>query len=151
MVGRPSSPGASRTGVRAERLGHLRRAAPASWSSPSIATVAPWSAAIARSVSANATSGWNAPICVPAAIAGARTSAPSAPLVWTIAWPLYIRIARGERLDRIVGHGEDDQLDLLDEGLRLGERRGALDELPGTGRAGPGRGWRRRGSASRRG
>ena len=56
-----------------------------------MATVAPWSAATARSVSAKATSGWNAPICVPAAIAGARTSAPSAPLVWTIAWPPYIR------------------------------------------------------------
>ena len=63
----------------------------ASWSSPSIATVAPWSAATARSVSAKATSGWNAPICVPAACAGARTSASSAPLVWTMAWPLYIR------------------------------------------------------------
>ena len=63
----------------------------ASWSSPSIAIVAPWSAATARSVSAKATSGWNAPIWVPAAIAGARTSAPSAPLVWIIAWPLYIR------------------------------------------------------------
>ena len=66
----------------------------ASWSSPSIATVAPRSAAIARSVSAKATSGWNEPTCVPAAIAGSRTSAPSAPLVWTIAWPLYIRMLR---------------------------------------------------------
>ncbi len=56
-----------------------------------MATVAPWSAAIARSVSAKATSGWNEPICVPAAIAGCRTSAPSAPLVWIIAWPPYIR------------------------------------------------------------
>ena len=93
----------------------------ASWSSPSIATVAPWSAATARSVSAKATSGWNAPIWVPAAIAGARTSAPRAPLVWIIAWPLYIRTLARHRLDRVVGDGQDDELDLLDEGLRLGE------------------------------
>ena len=33
-----------------------------------------------------------------------------------------------QRRDHVVGHGEDDQLDLLDEGLRLGERARPLDE-----------------------
>src|SRR5450759_1395756 len=56
-----------------------------------MAIVAPWSAVSARSRSANATSGWNAPACVPAAIAGSSTSAPSRPLVWTSAWPAYSR------------------------------------------------------------
>ena len=107
-----------------------RPAASASWSSPSIATVAPWRAATARSVSAKATSGWNAPTWVPAAIAGARTSAPSAPLVWIIAWPLYIRSAPASGRDRIVGDGQDDQLDLVDERLRVGERAAHLDERP---------------------
>ncbi len=91
-----------------------------------MATVAPWSAATARSVSANATSGWKAPTCVPAAIAGSRTSAPSAPLVWTMAWPLYIRTLGGEVGDRVVGDRDDDELDLLDEGLRFGERPRAV-------------------------
>ena len=45
----------------------------------------------------------------PAAIAGARTSAPSAPLVWTIAWPRTCRSAAGERRDGVVGDGEDDR------------------------------------------
>src|SRR5262245_31533524 len=68
----------------------MRASRAASWSSPSIAIVAPWSASTARSVSAKATSGWNEPTCVPAAIAGASTDASRAPLVWTIAWPLYM-------------------------------------------------------------
>ena len=101
---------------------------PASWSSPSMATVAPWSAATARSVSAKATSGWNAPIWVPAAIAGARTSAPSAPLVWIIAWPLYIRSDPASRRDRVVGDGQDDQLDLVEDRLRVGEGAGDVDQ-----------------------
>ena len=93
-----------------------------------MATVAPWSAATARSVSAKATSGWNAPIWVPAAIAGARTSAPSAPLVWIIAWPLYIRSEPASAGDRVVGDGQDDQLDLVEDRLRVGEDAGDVDQ-----------------------
>ena len=48
--------------------------------------------------------------------------------MWTIAWPLYSRVCRGERGERVVGDGDDDQLDLLDEGLRLGERPGAAGQ-----------------------
>ena len=50
----------------------IRASRSRSWSSPSIAIVAPWSAATARSMSANATSGWNDPTWVPAAIAPAE-------------------------------------------------------------------------------
>ena len=61
----PSSP--ARAGPRWPRSPRpCRPSIAASWSSPSMATVAPWSAATARSVSANATSGWNDPIWVPA-------------------------------------------------------------------------------------
>ena len=123
----------------------------ASWSSPSMATVAPWSAAIARSVSAKATSGWNAPTWVPAAIAGARTSAPRAPLVWTMAWPLYIRTLAASGADGVVRDGDDDELDLLDERLWLGEGPRALDLARRSARGAPGRDWRRRGPASRPG
>ena len=35
---------------------------------------------------------------------------------------------RGQRGDGVVRDGDDDQLDLLDEGLRLGERTGPADE-----------------------
>ena len=113
------------------------RAGRASWSSPSIAIVAPWSAATARSVSAKATSGWNEPTCVPAAIAGARTSAPSRPLVWIIAWPLYMWSRAGDRRDRVVGDGEDDQLDLVDERRRPRRTRGRPGRGRGTARAAP--------------
>ena len=87
----PSCPGARRTAC-APIASAISASRATSWSSPSTATVAPWSAATARSVSAKATSGWKLPTWVPAAIAGSRTSAPSAPLVWTSAWPLYSRI-----------------------------------------------------------
>ena len=91
------------------------------------------------------------PTWVPAAMAGARTSAPSAPLVWTIAWPLYSRTRRGERRERVVRDGHDDQLDLLDEGLRLGEGPRAAGQPGQALAAGRGRGWRRPGPASRPG
>ena len=86
-----------------------------------MATVAPWSAATARSVSAKATSGWNDPIWVPAAWAGSRTSAPSAPCVdhrLTAVHP----DRRCKRRERIVGDRQDDEFDLLDEGLGVDER-----------------------------
>ena len=82
----------------ADRLRHLGRCA-ASSSSPSMATVAPGSAARARSRSANATSGWNAPACVPAAIAGrapphpARRSCGPSPGPRTAGWTPRRRIA----------------------------------------------------------
>ena len=120
----PSSPGARRTAWAPNRSAMSASIAARS-SSPSIATVAPWSAAIARSVSANATSGWNAPTCVPAAIAGSEHlgSERAARVDHRLA-AVHPDLA-GERLDRVVRHGQDDQLDLLDEGLRLGERPGA--------------------------
>ena len=128
----------------------IRASRSASWSSPSIAIVAPWRAATARSVSAKATSGWNEPICVPAAIAGASTSAPSSAAGVDHRLAAVHPEAARQRRDRIVRDGEDDQLDLLDEGLGLDERpRGARPGC-GTARAGRHRGWRRRGSASRR-
>ena len=101
----------------------------ASSSSPSIATVAPGRAASARSRSANATSGWNAPACVPAAIAGRRASAPRTPLVWMSAWPAYRRRRLRDRDDDVVGDREDHELDVVDEGVRLGEPAGAGDVL----------------------
>ena len=109
----------------------------ASSSSPSIAIVAPCRAASARSRSANATSGWNAPAWVPAARAGRSTSAPSRPLVWTIAWPAYRRSDAGDRDDRVVGDREDHELDVVDERIRLGEPACAGDvraePLPAAG------------------
>ena len=123
---RPCSRGQpDRRSRRAPRPSSARSAA--SSSSPSIAMVAPWRAATARSVSANATSGWNAPICVPAAIAGSRTSAPSTPLVWTIAWPPYRRSSAASRADRVVRDGQDDQLDLVEDGVASAKAR-----APGT-------------------
>ena len=38
--------------------------------------------------------------------------------------------AGGEGRDHVVGDGQDDQLDLLNEGLRLGERAHPVHELP---------------------
>ena len=61
-------------------------------------------------------------------MAGARTSAPSAPLVWIMAWPPYIRSDPRERRDRIVGDGQDDQLDLVEDGLRIGEDAADVDQ-----------------------
>ena len=66
--GRPASRRARAGPACAPRASAIRASSAASWSSPSIATVAPWSAATARSVSAKATSGWNDPTCVPAAM-----------------------------------------------------------------------------------
>ena len=57
----------------------------------------------------------------------------------------------GERPDRVVGDGEDDQLDLLDQRLRLGEGARTLDGARRTAAGGPRRGSPRRGSASRHG
>ena len=98
-----------------------------SCSSPSIATVAPWRAATARSVSAKATSGWNDPICVPAAIAGARTAASRR------RWcgPSPGRCTSGgppATADRVVRDRDDDQLDLVEERRRLGKRAAAVDQ-----------------------
>ncbi len=93
----------------------------ASWSSPSIATVAPWSAATARSVSAKATSGWNAPICVPAAIAGRedlRTEG-AAGMDHRLAAVQPERAGQGGH--DVVRDGEDHQLDLVEDWLRIGE------------------------------
>ena len=120
----------------------------ASWSSPSMATVAPWSAATARSVSAKATSGWNAPIWVPAAIAGARTSAPSAPLVWTIAWPLYIRSEPASGAMASSGTARMISSTSSRSGSGSAKTRAPSTSERNRSRR-PGRGWRPRGPASR--
>ena len=116
--------------MRADRLGHLGEQRRPAGRRPRSRPSRPWSAATARSVSANATSGWNAPIWVPAAIAGASTSAPSAPLVWTIAWPPYIRTQAASGRDGVVGDGDDDELDLLDERLGSANARAPSTQRP---------------------
>ena len=55
----------------------------------------------------------------------------AAPLVWTIAWPLYIRSPPATRGSRRRGR-PGDQLDLVDEGRRLGERADARRRGCGT-------------------
>ena len=142
---RPCAPGASRTGV-APIASAMSASSAASWSSPSIATVAPWSAATARSVSAKATSGWNEPTCVPAAMAGSSTSAPSAPLVWTIAWPPYRRsCAATSGAMTSSGTARMTSSTSSRSALGLGERARARPRASGTARGG-----RRRGSPPRR-
>ena len=49
--------------------------------------------------------------------------------MWTIAWPAYSRRLARERRDDVVGHGEDHELDVVDEGVGLGERADARDAL----------------------
>ena len=93
----------------------------------SIATVAPWSAATARSVSAKATSGWNAPTWVPAAMRRREDLGVERAAGVDHRLPAVHPDRPGERRDGVVGDGDDDQLDLLDEGLRLGERADAVD------------------------
>ena len=50
--------------------------------------------------------------------------------MWTRAWPLYSRIARRQRLDRVVRDGQDDQLDFVEHRRDFLERPGPADELP---------------------
>ena len=104
-----------------------------SWPSPSIATVAPCRAATASSVSTNATEGVEA--------TDLRTSrhrqapgppAPSAPDVCTIAWPAVHPELAGEPGDRVVRHGKDDQLDLVEECGRLRRTHGRPVRAIGT-------------------
>ena len=109
----------------------------ASWSSPSMATVAPWSAATARSVSANATSGWND------ADLGAGAHRRREDLRPERAAGVDHRLAAvhperaGQRGDGVVRDGQDDQLDLVEDRLRVGEDAGAPRRASGTARAGP--------------
>ena len=56
--------------------------------------------------------------------------------------------AAGDRGDRVVRDGQDDQLDLLDERLSASAKARTPATSSGTARAGRGRGWRPRGSAS---
>ena len=88
-------------------------------------------------VSAKATSGWNEPIWVPAAIAGGEDLGPER------AAGVDHRLAAvhpergGQRADDVVRHGQDDQLDLVEDRLRVGEDAGARRPASGTARAGP--------------
>ena len=66
---------------------------------------------------------------VPAATAGSRTEAGSAPLVWTRAWPLYRCSDRATSAIASSGHRDEDQLRFVEDGLRLLERARAGDEL----------------------
>ena len=94
----------------------------ASWSSPSMATVAPWSARPPAPCRRTRPAGGTTPICVPAAIAGAQDLGAERAAGVDHRLAAVHPEARGQRGDGVVGDGEDDQLDLLDEGLRLGER-----------------------------
>ena len=91
-------------------------------SSPSIAIVAPCSAASARSRSANATRGWNAPGL------GAGGHRRREHLGAQQPAGMDDRLTRvqpqvpGELRDGVVRHGQDDQLDVVDERGGLGER-----------------------------
>ena len=57
--------------------------------------------------------------------------------MWTSAWPEYRRRLVGEAGEGVVRDGQDDQLDLVEDGCRFGERARAADEpaepLPATG------------------
>ena len=48
--------------------------------------------------------------------------------MWIIACPLYIRRPLGQRRDDVVRDGQDDQLDLFDQGLRVDERPVDVDQ-----------------------
>ena len=54
---------------------------------------------------------------------------PSSPLVWIIACPAYSRRPRRAARDDVVGDGEDHELDIVDDGVRLGEGADAGHEL----------------------
>ena len=68
-----------------------------------------------RSRSAKATSGWKLAADVPAARAGASTDAGSAPLVCTIPWPAVEPDRRGHAGDGVVGHGQEHEVDVVDQ------------------------------------
>ena len=102
-----------------------------------MATVAPWSAATARSVSAKATSGWKD------ADLGAGAHRRRQDLRPQGAAGVDHRLAAvhpeggSQRGDGVVRDGQDDQLDLVEDGLRIGKDAGHLDQraeaLPAAG------------------
>ncbi len=99
-------------------------------SSPSIAIAAPERAATARSVSAKATSGWNAADLRPRGHRGLEhLGAQRAARVDHRLAAVHPE-GRRQRCDRIVGYGDDDELDLVHQGLRLGERARRGHERP---------------------
>ena len=93
--------------------------------------VAPWRAATARSVSANATSGWNDADLGPGGHRGRQDlgAEDSARVDHRLA-AVHPDPAPRPRRHGVVRHGDDDELDLLDQGGRLAEGAAALDEAP---------------------